>query len=98
MRQAMKSGIGSFTVTLPGDVMVSSLVAVNAFGDVRDPATGKIVAGARSSPTSRDFIDTVERMKRVPRRVLAPQHDPGVVATNARSLRCKLASWPNKPV
>jgi bifunctional DNA-binding transcriptional regulator/antitoxin component of YhaV-PrlF toxin-antitoxin module len=30
----MKSGFGSFTVTL-----VSSLVAVNAFGDVRDPAT-----------------------------------------------------------
>jgi L-aminopeptidase/D-esterase-like protein len=40
MRQAMKSGIGSYTVTLPGGVMVSSLVAVNAFGDVRDPATG----------------------------------------------------------
>ncbi len=37
MRQAMKSGIGSFTVTLPGGVLVSALVAVNAFGDVRDP-------------------------------------------------------------
>src|ERR1039457_1818324 len=56
MKQAMKSGIGSFTVTLPGGVLVSSLVAVNAFGDVRDPTTGKIVAGARSSPTSHDFI------------------------------------------
>ena len=30
-------------VTLPGGVMVSALVAVNALGDVRDPAT----AGAR---------------------------------------------------
>jgi len=85
MRQAMKSGIGSFTVTLPGDVMVSSLVAVNAFGDVRDPATGKIVAGARSSPTSRDFIDTVERMKRVPPAGLGGRNTTlAVVATNAR--------------
>ena len=50
MTQAMKSGIGSFTVDLPGGVLVSSLVAVNAFGDVRDPATGKIVAGARKAP------------------------------------------------
>ena len=47
--QAMKAGIGSYTVTLPGGVLVSALVAVNALGDVRDPATGKIVAGARKS-------------------------------------------------
>ena len=46
MKQAMKGGIGSSTVTLPGGVLVSALVAVNALGDVRDPATGKIVAGA----------------------------------------------------
>src|SRR5438034_3572956 len=34
MRQAMKSGIGSYTVELPGGVLVSALAAVNAFGDV----------------------------------------------------------------
>ena len=49
MEQAMKSGIGSSTVTLPGGVLVASLVVVNALGDVRDPASGKIVAGARKS-------------------------------------------------
>ena len=32
-----------------GGVLVAALVAVNAFGDVRDPATGKIVAGARKT-------------------------------------------------
>ena len=41
MRQAMKSGVGSFTVTLPGGVLVASLAVVNAFGDVRDPAAGR---------------------------------------------------------
>ena len=50
MKQAMKSGVGSWTVTLEGvnkGVMVSALAVVNAVGDVRDPANGKIVAGAR---------------------------------------------------
>jgi len=64
MRQAMKSGVGSFTVTLGGGVMVSALVVVNAFGDVRDPATGKILAGARTGAESTEFADTEERMKR----------------------------------
>jgi len=86
MKQCMKGGIGSFTVTLPGGVMVSSIVAANALGDVRDPATGKIVAGARRAPDSREFVDTVEYMKRggsagggAPRNTTL-----GVVATNAR--------------
>ena len=64
MKQAMKSGVGSFTVTLPNGVLVASLVAVNAFGDVRDPATGKIIAGARRTADSREFADTEEQMKR----------------------------------
>lgn len=60
--RAMKGGIGSFTVTLPGGVMVSALVAVNALGDVRDPDTGKIVAGARTAAQSRDFADAERAM------------------------------------
>ena len=63
MKQAMKSGIGSFTVTLPGGLLVSALVALNAFGDVRDPATGKIVAGARKTADSREFADSEEQIK-----------------------------------
>jgi L-aminopeptidase/D-esterase-like protein len=64
MRQAMKSGVGSFTVSLPGGLMVAALAVVNAFGDVRDPASGKILAGARKAPDSREFVDTQEQMKR----------------------------------
>jgi L-aminopeptidase/D-esterase-like protein len=63
MKQAMKSGIGTLTVQLPGGVLVSALVAVNAVGDVRDPQTGRIVAGARKAPDSREFLDTIEYMK-----------------------------------
>src|SRR5437764_4511760 len=67
MKQAMKSGLGSFTVGLPEGVLVASLVVVNALGDVRDPATRKIVAGARPSAERRAFVDTRERMERAAR-------------------------------
>ena len=66
MRQAMKSGIGSWTVELDGrykGVLVSALAAVNAAGDVCDPATGKIVAGARTAPDSIEFADSARIMK-----------------------------------
>jgi L-aminopeptidase/D-esterase-like protein len=64
MSRAMKSGIGSWTVSLPGGVMVSALVALNAVGDVRDPATGKLIAGARKSAQSRELVDSEAEMKR----------------------------------
>ena len=84
LKQAMKSGIGSFTVTLPGGVLVASLVAVNAFGDVRDPATGKIVAGARKAPDSREFADGNEIVKQgAPPPLVRANTTLAVVATNA---------------
>lgn len=60
--RAMKGGLGTFTLPLPGGVLVSALCAVNALGDVRDPATGKIVAGARKSADSREFADSERAM------------------------------------
>jgi L-aminopeptidase/D-esterase-like protein len=85
MTRAMKGGIGSYTVTLPGGVLVSALVAVNALGDVRDPATGKIAAGARQNASSREFIDTEGEMKRGVIILAATGNTTlAVVATNAR--------------
>jgi L-aminopeptidase/D-esterase-like protein len=85
MDQAMKSGIGSFTVELPGGVLVSSLAAVNAFGDVLDPETGKVVAGARVSKDSREFANTARAMKAGTQGGLARQNTTlVVVATNAQ--------------
>src|SRR5208283_2702197 len=86
MTRAMKSGIGSYTVVLPGGVIVSALAAVNAVGDVIDPSTGKIVAGARVSRESRDFANTAEQMKRGAGRTDLQNKNTTlvVVATNAR--------------
>lgn len=85
LRQGMKSGVGSFTVTV-GKVMVSALVAANPAGDVLDHRTGKILAGVRTAPDSRDFANSVEVMKK--RQVEAGSERKNttlaVVATNAR--------------
>ncbi len=45
---AMKGGIGSAAVSVDG-VTVGALIAVNALGDVVDPASGRPIAGARSA-------------------------------------------------
>jgi L-aminopeptidase/D-esterase-like protein len=48
MERAMKSGLGSAALRLPGGATVAALFAVNAYGDVVDPATGQVVAGVRT--------------------------------------------------
>jgi L-aminopeptidase/D-esterase-like protein len=63
MRQAMKGGIGSATVEIKG-ALVSALAAANGFGDVFDPRAARILAGARRSPDSRDFLDTADALKK----------------------------------
>jgi L-aminopeptidase/D-esterase-like protein len=90
MTQAMKGGIGSASLTLGSGVMVAALVAVNALGDVLDPETGRIVAGARKSPESREFVDSAAAMRHgVGPAVVRGNGGRGnttlaVVATNAR--------------
>ncbi len=48
IHRAMKGGIGSASVTVAG-VTVGALVACNALGDVIDPNTAQVVAGARAA-------------------------------------------------
>jgi len=88
IRQAMKSGVGSATVTLEGSlaaVRVSALAVVNAVGDVRDPRTGALIAGARRSAQSLELADTEALMKRGLRGGFRRDNTTLiVVATNAR--------------
>ena len=51
--RAMKGGLGSAAVTMPSGLVVAALVAVNAVGDVIDPATGQVVAGVRTEDGER---------------------------------------------
>ncbi len=88
---ATKSGIGNALLRTGGSsgARVAALVAVNALGDVRDPETGAIVAGARREargPGAHRFLDTAARMEtRPPRRFARSSHTTlVVVATDAR--------------
>ena len=61
---ATKGGVGFGAVTLAGRVTVQALAVVNAFGDVLNPWTGAILAGARRSPRSAEFVGTTAEMFR----------------------------------
>jgi L-aminopeptidase/D-esterase-like protein len=56
-----KGGLGTAARRIAGDVTVGALVAVNTFGDVVDPATSQIIAGARD-PQGTGFLNTLEQL------------------------------------
>lgn len=84
IKQAMKSGLGSASLKV-GDtgIVVGALVAVNAVGDVVDPKTGQIIAGARK-PDGSGFMDSMARIRAGynVRAEAAKNTTIGVVATN----------------
>jgi L-aminopeptidase/D-esterase-like protein len=84
MKQAMKSGLGTASIRVGNTgVLVAAIVAVNAVGDVVDPGSGKIVAGARKADGS-GFMDSMAQI-REGRGVELPvgaNTTIGVVATN----------------
>jgi L-aminopeptidase/D-esterase-like protein len=85
LKGAMRGGIGSAAAVMPNGLIVAALVAVNAYGDVIDPATGATVAGVRTEDGRR--LADARRLLRA-----APPAPPraienttlAVVATNAR--------------
>jgi L-aminopeptidase/D-esterase-like protein len=83
--RAMKGGIGSAAVTLPDGLRVSALAAVNALGDVVDPASGAVVAGARADDGSlRDVRKLLRSGAPLQRPRVAENTTLAVVATNAQ--------------
>jgi L-aminopeptidase/D-esterase-like protein len=61
--RAMRGGVGMAirsAASLAGPVTMAAVVVVNAVGDVLDPATGQILAGARRAPDSLDPIGAAE--------------------------------------
>jgi len=54
---ASRGGVGTASMRLSNGVTVGALVVVNAFGDIVDPETGRILAGARS-PRGEDWLNT----------------------------------------
>jgi len=84
MDRATKSGLGTASQEIAGNVVIAALMVVNAFGDVFNPKNGKLLAGPRD-PQTKTFLSTVELLKKGLQRWRPPPHNTtiGVVATNA---------------
>jgi L-aminopeptidase/D-esterase-like protein len=83
MERCMKSGLGIATRRLARGVLVQAVVAVNAFGEVVDPATGRIIAGVRGG---RGRIQPIAALLDFGSRATPPLTNTsiGAVITNAR--------------
>jgi L-aminopeptidase/D-esterase-like protein len=85
LARAMRGGIGSASITVDG-ITVGAIVACNAVGDVIDPSTGKVLAGART-PDGASLLNSREAIMAgsAPQPVLAGTNTTiGVVATDAQ--------------
>ncbi len=84
--RAMKGGLGTCSVAMPDGLRVGALVVVNAFGDIIDNITGRIIAGLRKSEDSMEFANTTHCLKQgiVKKKFALVNTTLGVVATNAR--------------
>jgi L-aminopeptidase/D-esterase-like protein len=86
--RSMKGGVGSAAIRLPNGLAVGALVAVNAVGDVVDPATGRVVAGVRTADgkalaDARTLLRDGSLLRAVAPRAVE-NTTIAVVATNAR--------------
>lgn len=84
--RAMKGGLGTCSVAMPDGLRVGALVTVNAFGDIIDNITGRIIAGLRKSEDSMEFANTANSLKQgiVKQKFALVNTTLGVVATNAK--------------
>jgi L-aminopeptidase/D-esterase-like protein len=92
MDRAMKGGVGTASIALPDGLVVAALVAVNAYGDVIDPATGRVVAGVRTADGTR-LADArvLLRTGAAQKKALGENSTIGIVATNARLTKTQAA-------
>jgi len=84
MERAVKSGLGTASQRIVGDIVVAALMVVNAVGDVIEPGTGKILAGPRKSDEG-GFLSTSQLWKGEFKEAIPPFNTViGVVATDAK--------------
>lgn len=84
---AMKSGLGTASVHVgTTGIIIGAIAAVNAVGDVVDPKTGRILAGARKAdgPGFRDTMAAIRAGYQIEAAPVLPANTTlAVVATNA---------------
>jgi len=80
--RATKGGLGCAVMERDG-VHLGAIMAVNAVGDVRDPETGRLIAGSRDAADGRRLVDTAAALAAgAPHPVFRPTNTTiGLVAT-----------------
>jgi L-aminopeptidase/D-esterase-like protein len=86
---ATKGGLGSASETLLDGSVIAAIVAVNAAGDIYDPDTGSIVAGARN-PAGKGWLNGAPP-EPVSNPISGANTTIGVIATNAPFSKAALA-------
>lgn len=84
---AMKGGLGTASMEIGNGVIIGAVVAANPFGDVIDPETNRLIAGARNLKGG--LANTMETMRTFMGRSILEFGTPrntmiGVIATNAK--------------
>ncbi len=90
MNSAMPGGVGSSIINLGDDIYVGAIVVVNAFGDVIEPNTQKIIAGAMHEG---EFLNTESVLLKETKNDLkfaGSNTTIGVVVTNANLNKTQL--------
>jgi len=92
IERAMRGGLGVAQVERDG-IITAALMVVNAVGDVRDPATGRLIAGARDAADGSRLVDSAAALEAG---ATPPSFRPvnttiGVVATTAALVKSEAA-------
>jgi L-aminopeptidase/D-esterase-like protein len=88
--RAMKAGVGSSAIVMPNGLVVAAIVAVNAVGDIINPATGHVIAGVRTEDgkglaDARKLLRSGAFFNRPAQAPRAGENTTiGIVATNAK--------------
>ena len=84
--RAMKGGIGTASIRLKNGITVGAIVAVNAVGDIFDPANGKMLAGVRTRDGKglSGAMSGILKGEEIPAILGGSNTTIGVVATDAR--------------
>lgn len=90
-RGPMKGGLGSAAFALPNGLVVGAIVATNSVGDVIDPLTGAVVAGARNPDNTLADVRKLLRAGAVLDRPRPGENTTiGLVATNAKLTKAEV--------
>ena len=93
IERAMMGGLGSACIQTAAGLQVGALIVVNAFGDIRDPENGRLIAGCRESQDGFRLLDADREMHKLQSLRGFPDGlntVVGVVATNAQCNKTQL--------